>query len=263
MNGIDPPCPSREPRLAALLDGELSATEQAGMADHLRRCPGCGGELARQRAARRALAAVRAQLRAPLHLRARVRADLDRAAQPAPRRRRVAAIAGLAAVLVLCAAVAAVWTGRAEPGSELVDRAIAAHRTTTLTGAPVTLASDDAEAVTAWLRASGRPLDAPVFAVEGYRLLGARREPSVEPGAVSLVYEGPAGRLTCTIIVGRLAPGRGFAVSAVSPTVFSTERQGVSVAAWMDADTTYLLIGAVDPLLLQRLAVVAEQQDQG
>jgi anti-sigma factor RsiW len=143
-----------------------------------------------------------------------------------------------------------------------LDWLVGAHHQETLGPNPVALASSDPDVITAWTRRqTGHVIQPPAFDADGYRLLGARAAASLDATAVSFVYEGPEGRLTCTILAGRRTVYPGFAPAAASPLVHVTSRQGASVAMWWDDASTYLMVGDIPPAVLQHLADVAEQQD--
>jgi len=263
MNSVrddDTPCSVFAPVLTALLDGELAPDQQTRVEGHLARCAACATLVARQRVARAAVRSAK-RMRAPAALYARVLADLDRAERAVRRRHRRMIAGGVAAVLVLCAAVALAHFHQGSPGVSLVERAVDSHRSRTLGRTPVLVRDADAGVVAAWLSATtGRAIEVPAFDDAGYHLVGARTDPAVAPGAVSLVYEGKE-RLTCIVIGGRIVLDAAFVASRLSPNLVVARRRDTVVAAWQDADTTYLLIGALDPVVLERLAQAAEAQD--
>jgi anti-sigma factor RsiW len=256
----DTPCSVLAPVLTALLDGELAPDQRGRVEQHLARCAACATLVAQQRAARAAVRSAK-RMRAPAALHARVLADLDRAERAVRRRHQLMIAGGVAAVVVLCAAVGLARFQQGSPGVSLVERAVDSHLSGTLGSTPVMVRASDAGVVAAWLQtATGRTIEVPAFDDDGYRLVGARTDPSVAPGAVSLVYEG-GDRLTCIVIAGRISFAAEFVVSSVSPNLHVARRQDASIAAWQDADTTYLLIGARDAAVLERLAQAAESRE--
>lgn len=258
INGVS--CTALAPVLTALVDGELPLDQRTPVERHVATCSACAGIVAQQRAAQAAVRSA-ARMQAPAALRARVLADLDRL-EPVPlSRRRLMVVGAVAAVLTLFTVAGLLRSIQGSHDSPLVDRAIDSHLTRTMGSTPVMVRNADAGAVAAWLQtATGRTVEVPQFGDDGYRLVGARTEPSVAQGAVSLVYQGD-DRLTCIVIAGRMPLGAEFVTSSLSPDVFVARRRGVTVAAWEDGDATYLLIGALDPAVVERLARSAESQE--
>jgi anti-sigma factor RsiW len=251
-------CARHEERLAALLDGELPATETAVLRRHLAECDACTCELERQRLARAVLRASGEGLSATEALRARVLLSLQAAAEPRSQRpRRTLLYGGLAAAMLLVATLAVWRFAIYSPSTPLLARAVALYRQETLAGAPVAFASADPDAVAAWASARGERLDVPRLDGYGYLLLGARPEPALGADAVTLVYEGSGGRVSCVVLSGR----RAFARTGTTPTgapTFHVWRSGdAAVVGWSDEDATYLLAAGLDQPRLLTLALAA------
>lgn len=244
------------PQLAALLDGELPSEDERRLREHIEVCPRCAADLAQQQRARAALRAARAALVPPASLQARIELDLARAGSHRVSRRKMLALGGAAAALLLLIlaglTVRGLGTG---PGEEELARAASAHEKTSLAPAPVVFTSDDPTAVQTWVRTTtGHAAEVPSLASAGYRLLGARTEPSVGAGAISLVYEGAAGRLTCTERPVELSlPAR--LIGIVRPPALHSAYVGDTTAvSWSDDEAAYILLGNVDAQTLLDLA---------
>ncbi|HTE85731.1 MAG TPA: zf-HC2 domain-containing protein [Dehalococcoidia bacterium] len=255
-------CPETGVKLAALLDGELPQHEQIQLEEHLRRCSDCAADLARQRAAQIALRTLAVSLQPPAQLRNRVTAGLNRRAQGNATRRRLIFFGGLAAALGLCAIFAQSRAAGPTPSVSVLARVVAEHKEETQGATPVSFASADAAQVAAWARSgTGEYFEVPSFEAAGYRLLGARVEPSVAPRAVTLVYEGDSGRLTCTVVPITDPLERLLALRAATAPTKATRIQGETVASWRDKDTTYVLVADLDADALLGLARLAVQPD--
>lgn len=242
-------CPEvGEAALTALLDGALTADERAQMEDHVRRCTTCSGDLARQRLAHLALHAAAGNLAAPAELRARVAGGLGRQGWLASVRRVVAA-AGVAAAIAVAAV--GVWRLNATTGHASSSTAVQvarAHRQETLSATPVAFVSADPAAVARWVRTqTGREVAVPDFGGAGYHLLGVRTESGVSRGAVSLVYAGAGGRVTCTILDGDASLGAAFSAPPGAPSVHTIRQDGVTEAMWLEPGTTYLMASELQP----------------
>lgn len=253
-------------RLAALLDGELDPAERSAVQAHVRTCEACAADLRRQQATRSALRDAGRGLSASPALSARIAQQLDLQPdqrRPHPRRwRPFAALGTLAAALALLA-FGLLWRTTA-PGSSvsLLARVGAVLQQEAGAGAPVEFASQDAKTLTAWVRSHGVPgMDVPQLDDEGYYLLGARREPALGRDAVSLVYEGPHDRVTCTVLAGHHPLAAPAAAPAGSPALHVQRLAAATVVGWRDAEATYLLSSQVDPGELVGLARVASHRE--
>lgn len=254
-------CLDYGPQMAGLLDGELSASEQARIEEHLRQCPVCAESFRRQRAVRSALRLAATEFTAPANLRARVDARLDRAEARASWTSRLTLLGGMAAVLAVIAVIGLLRVQGSASAPHVLTAAAAVHRQETLSAAPVSFASSDPSAVAGWVRAaSGHPIDVPSLAQEGYQLLGARAEPSLASGAVSLVYDGPGGRVTCAVLPVIEPLGTGTGASAGESAFQQAQVGSTSVAGWQETDATYVLAGNLSPASLLSLARAAAQQ---
>jgi anti-sigma factor RsiW len=254
-------CPAFGPQLAALLDGELSATDRAAITEHLRGCPGCAASLEEQRMARSSLRMAATAVAAPAVLRAQIGARLDRAAAERGRRGRLALLGGLAAALTAIAVIGLLRINNSASNTRVLAAAAAGHRQETLAANPVSFASDDPSAVAAWARAtSGHSIDIPSLAAEGYELLGARAESSIAADAVSLVYTGPSGRVTCTVLPASGPSTTQAGSGAAALNFHQAQIDGASVAGWTETDATYVLVANLPPPALLQLARLAAVQ---
>lgn len=254
-------CASYGDRIAALLDGELPADERGAVEQHLNACAECSTLLLEERTARTAVQSLRGSLSAPPELRARVQERLTRSERQTTLHRRLALFSGLAASLAIVAAVALLLVQAGSSKTSVLARAAGVHTTETLTLAPVSFRSADPRAVAAWAhQQTGHLIDVPSLAGSGYTLLGVRTEPSLAAGAVSLVYEGPGGRLTCAILPENAPLGSRNAGSGANSRFHTQEKDGETVAGWHESGTTYLLVGTLPPTGILQLARTAFAQ---
>jgi len=164
----------------------------------------------------------------------------------------------VAAVLALVALAGFGWFASRGPSPALAERAVAAHQALVAVGASAPAPTEAADDITRRAAAAvGQPLDAPDLVGNGYRLLGALREPAVDAHAVALVYSGANGPLTCLIVRGhRALSGPVRAAGGIHLVAV----HGVDVASWWEDGTTYLLVGNLSPDMLLAVAQTAAQQ---
>lgn len=255
-------CVERGPRLAALLDGELTSDERDALVTHMQECPVCALTAARQRWTRALLRDLGTSLHAPPALGLKVIARLGQASDRGRFSRRLELLAGLAAALVIL--IIGGWTLRQRQSAvtPALVLAVHAHQAETLGSAPVLFVSSDPTAVSAWASAVARTgIDVPSFAKSGYDLIGARAEPSIAENAVALVYEGQGRRITCVIVNGPARLGGAIASPASTPAIHYWHAQRMSAAGWWEGDTAYLLAGDLQPATLVALAQLAATEE--
>jgi anti-sigma factor (TIGR02949 family) len=252
-------CTVLAPRLAGLLDGELSEDERRELDAHLQSCPDCAAELELERWVRSGLRSAGAQLETPAGLSRRVQTALAAATARPPIWRRVLPYAAVAAALVIAALAGLLVLANAQaPGQALLRRAVTAHQQVTLGATPVSFASDNTNAVSAWVkRQSGQEFEVPSLSSAGYQLVGARLDSTVAPSAVTLVYRGPGGLVSCVILPSTLPGALRAPLSAFSPGVRTASVENLPVASWVEFDGTYILTADLQPAQLAQLARVA------
>ena len=255
----DPTCALLNDRLAALLDDELSLPGRRELELHLKACSRCATELALERHARTVLRNVATLLEAPAPLRRRVRSVLAAVPERPPAWQRLPPFAGFAAAVVLVVAMGALrLASRETPSRQLLENVARAHELETLGPVPVSFASSDPAAVATWLRhQSGEEVDIPALDSDGYRLLGARLDPAVALHAVTLVYTGPGGVVTCAIAPSTPLSWLRIALGWVPPDAHVAETDETELAAWVTSDGTYVLAGNLQPAILLLLARAA------
>jgi anti-sigma factor RsiW len=241
-------CRAPDPRLAALLDGELAAAEQRQLDEHLRVCRCCADDLAQQRLARAALRRTAEVLLPSSSLEARVLRGLAESGAPRSIRRRALLFGGVAAVIAVGLGGGVIIRGREAVTAAVLRRAVGAHQAVTLGASSVSLGSSDPAAVSAWARQqTGRSVDVPGLEGAGYSLRGARLDSSVASKAVALVYESAEIRMTCTVMPPASLPG-------ASDEIRVTAIGDVHVATWADADSAYIMVAQLSPADLLQLA---------
>jgi mycothiol system anti-sigma-R factor len=252
-------CAALSTRLAALLDGELSLPERRELEAHLRTCPRCAAELEQERAARSVLRDAAARMEAPAYLRSRVESSLARAAVRRSAWRRLLPFTGLAAAIaILAIAGFLVIAIRQMPSQELLRRVATAHHQETLSAAPVSFSSSDEAAVDAWLeQQNGEQVDIPSLEAAGYRLLGARLDPSIAPHAVTIVYDSANGRLTCVILPAAQPSWLKVPLEALHPSVHAASTAGAGLASWAEPDGMYVMAADLQPAAVATLAQIA------
>lgn len=261
MYEVAPDCAARGPQLAALLDGELATRDADTLTAHLRQCATCASALERQRDTKGALATLGTDLRAPAHLLTRVEAGLREVDERDRWIPRLEWLGGIAAVFLILAVAGWLVRQRSASTEPALVLATRLHQAETLGSAPVSYSSGDASAVAQWAAiVTGQAVDVPSFAASGYRLLGARTDASVARGAVSLIYQGPGGPMTC-VIVGREVPLGGTAVSSAATLgVHVLRTQGTTAAGWWEDGTTYILVAnQPQPALLDLMSQAVPQ----
>jgi anti-sigma factor RsiW len=251
-------CKPLDSRLTAYLDGELDDQESRALKAHLVSCARCSSDLEQQRTARQALRNAAPLIQPPPGAYERVQASLRQAKLPPTRRRSALVAGGLAALFALIALLSISWLNNRLPSSAL-RQVVAAHEHETNSSAPVSLVSSDPEQISNWTRTQLRAsIDVPALDAAGYRLLGARTEPSISRQALSLVYEGTDGRLTCTILPGDIPLQSRLALPG-SSSVFTGRVDGVSIAGWADRDATYIMAADAPIPSVARLARLASR----
>jgi anti-sigma factor RsiW len=234
-------------RLVELIDGRLSAAEEASVREHLASCPVCQAELARLERGRAALKAVGGPV-APPALGAAIAAALDREPRDRPRARRRLAISwGLAAAaVVLVALVGHRWLS---PTIDPVDQV--------RTNADIVLAAATLE--TAFAQAGGpgpgfRVID---LAMMGWSLDGGMVTRVGDRAAALYAYRHTDGRrLVCQMYEGTLA--------ALPPTsdvrrhrefIFHVyERDGTTLVFWQEGRIVCVLAGRLPTEVIVQLA---------
>jgi anti-sigma factor RsiW len=259
----DPDCLILSARLAALLDGELSLPQRRELELHLRTCTRCAAELELVQLARATLRDAATRLAAPDELRRRVEAALAGAARPAGARRHVLhAVALAAAVAVIVALGLLGFALRQAPNASLLHRVSLAHTQETLSAQPVAFASDDAMAVEIWLRQqASEDVDVPSLSSTGFELMGARLDPAVAPHAVTLVYRGADGPVSCVILPSMPPSFLRAPLSLLHGGVHPASIAGTQLASWVARDGTYVLAGDLPPAELLSLARTAAAAD--
>jgi len=243
----------RHPRAALALatEGRLDPAARARLDAHLARCARCRAELA---AIERAAAALRPELGAPpARLRARVLATAraDGRRTPSPLSARLAGVAAASAALVVAWLAIVPARVRVVPPAESAgpfERAAAqAHATLRSDAAALDLASGDAAAIRAWLRADGLSADLvetrPAAEASAYRLLGARRvgDAARPAAAISTRIDGAA----VTLLVGREADVEGIPAWGWAGKRLLVRRDpatGTHLLSWRNAGKAYTLV---------------------
>lgn len=255
-------CVELGPRLAALLDDELTNDEHDALVAHVHDCPLCATAVAWQRRTQAALRDLAASLHAPPSLGPSVQARLRHADGRVRLRQRLEMLGGLAAALVILVVAGRILQQRQSVTTPALVLAARAHQAETLGSAPVSFASADPNAVGAWASTVAKAgVDVPSFAQNGYRLIGARAEPSFADNAVTLVYDGRRGRISCVIVNGHRRLGGAIASPASTPAIHYWQADRMSAAGWWEGDTAYLLAGDLQPATLVALAQLAAAQE--
>lgn len=162
---------------------------------------------------------------------------------------------GLAAVVALLAITGLLLLRSRPPSRALLVRAAAAHQRQTLGPAPVSFASGDLTSVAAWARGqTGASIEVPALDAEGYRLLGVRLAPELGRGAVSLVYEGAEGRVTCTLLPSSLPARLQLPLPEPAPDIHATTLEDTDLATWTEGKTAYVMVARLSPGTLLELA---------
>jgi anti-sigma factor (TIGR02949 family) len=183
-------------QLNAFLDNEVAAKDSLAVEQHLRECPACAAQFARERAWREGLRAKADYHAAPESLRRRVRAI----AAPAPASTRVARpprtvalswpqLGGALAAVAVLAWTSAVVVLRPPAEQLAADDMVAAHVQATLAHRLTDVDSSDRHTVKPWL-SNRLDYSPPVrdFAADGFPLAGGRIARLFGHDLAALVY---------------------------------------------------------------------------
>ena len=190
-------CTPHREFLAALADGETDLVPRATI-DHVEHCADCSREIQAHRT-------LTSRLRDASEY---VNGELPRRVRFSTGRRRLAAIAAAAAVVLALAAVAAGWTAFSRP--DPVQAAVAAW------SQPLQIQSTDPSQVGDWcLKASGRGL--PAIQLDGMQVVGARMDRVPSTDIVTVIYIAPNGaQVTVSWLEGHAPGGSGVEERDVS-----------------------------------------------
>lgn len=268
-------------QINALVDGQLSAPEQAETLERLARDPLARETLQAWQAQRDALRALHLPLREepiPAFL-------LAAAPQSQQGLRRVAQWrrwGGMAAAVALAFGVG--WLshgqmgqlgrqdtsqmafGQKPPAQAFMHQASVAHAVfSPEVRHPVEVTAAQQDHLVQWLsKRLGKPLKVPVLAAQGYELVGGRLLPGDSGARAQFMFQNPAGsRVTLYLgaVDSRPIPSATAPGMAAMPAVFRYGTDGpVASFYWVDQGFGYALSGAVSREELMRLAQLVYQQ---
>ena len=190
-------CTPHREYLGAVADGETELVPAATI-DHVEHCADCSRELQAHRTLTSRLRDASEYMNGELPRRVRVSTG----------RRRLAAIAAAAAVVLALVAVGAGWTSFSRP--DPLQAAVAAW------SQPLQIHSTDPNQVGDWcLKASGRGL--PATQLDGMQVVGARMDRVPSTDIVTVVYTSPNGaQVTVSWLEGQAPGGSGVEERDVS-----------------------------------------------
>lgn len=180
---------------------------------------------------------------------------------PAQNRRRMPGSLMRVAAAVVLVAIGGLggWTLARQTGAGPVavafdEAAFDAHRTFVVEVAhPVEVTAAETAHLTGWLsKRLGRPIKAPDFASQGFRLMGGRILPAKSATAALLMYEDDLGRRVTLYVT----PGAGSAETAFRFSERGTEQS----FWWIDDDFGYAVTGDIPRDRLRAIAVAAYDQ---
>ena len=229
-------------RAHAALDGELDASQQIAFEEELRRSPELAAEYERLRALKALIREHAPREAAPERLRARIEAlaalapAATRPVRSAPR------WPALAAGVVVAAALAGYWAGRAG-GDPQLAALVSGYQRAALSGQPFDVASSDRHTVKPWLAARA-PLGALVLdlAADGFPLVGGRIDILDSRPVPTLVYRRREHLIAVTELP--LSQAGGGAATL----------EGYHVVRWRDRERAYVAISDLDASELQTFA---------
>lgn len=266
--------------LHALLDGQLSAHEQADVWLRLAQDAEATQRLAQWRAQREALRSLHTRLLDEPVPQA-MRATLERATRSQQHARSWWRWGGMAAGLML--AFGAGWMSHwsldepqavlarvdAQPQSFARQAAVAHVVYAVEQRHPVEVSSAEQAHLVQWLsKRLGRPLSAPVLTAEGFELMGGRLLPGNDGARAQFMYQGHDGQ-RLSLYVGALdasatdpvASGQAASVLSPKETAFRFTGDGpVPGFYWVDQGFGYALSGPLPREQLSRLARLVYQQ---
>jgi anti-sigma factor RsiW len=188
--------------LSAQADGELSAQEQALVAEHLRECASCR---ALQTSEQELKARLRRHLQprpAPADLRAKLMAAIEPPAPPLSRRSRPAMrwIPWAAGAVLALAAILVIAVSLEHPPNQVLAMAESGYKLASANFTP-NVANPSPKAVAAELtRQTGVPIALWDFSHSGMKLVGSRLVHSADGRfIIYTLYRGPTGTILCIL----------------------------------------------------------------
>lgn len=258
-------------QINALVDGQLTAQEQAQAMARLAGDPAALETLRAWQAQREALRALHAPLReepVPETLLAAVRHGQQSRQQLAQWWR----WGGMAAAVAMAFGVGWLSHGQWETSemawvqrqsvNAFIRQASMAHAVfSPEVRHPVEVTAAQQEHLVQWLsKRLGKPLKVPVLAAQGYELVGGRLLPGDSGARAQFMFQNPAG-LRVTLYLGALHDKTAAPGAATEQAAFRYSAEGpVASFYWVDQGFGYALSGAVSREELMRLAQQVYQQ---
>ncbi|HEY1499990.1 MAG TPA: zf-HC2 domain-containing protein [Acidobacteriaceae bacterium] len=245
-------CGQQPARLAAYMDGELTAAEALGVEEHVRGCSECALEIAALARLRRGLLAARGRYVPDPALKRRIQQQMAK-----PTRRTGAwlwlmpATIGLAAVVVLFTMV---WTQRSV-SSQGFGEVADLHVSDLASANPVDVVSTDRHTVKPWF--AGRipfTFNVPEFGGSEYTLMGGRVAYLEQQPGAQLIVGLRQHRISVLIFRETAEMARVFpAVGTVR------QRDSFNVATWQTSELRFVVIGDADAAGIEKLAGMMKQ----
>jgi anti-sigma factor RsiW len=249
------PCDFEAARLAAYLDGEVTAEQAAAVKQHIAGCSACAAEVAEMVALKRGLREARAKFAPSAEFRARM---MQQVVAKKPRARMGwlwPALGALAAVLVLTVVGWIHFAQHADGFGEVADL----HVNMLASANPLDVVSSDRHTVKPWFQ--GRipfSFNVPEFGGSEFTLLGGKMVYlHQQPGAQLIVARGQH-RISVLILQDSTAMEREFpAHRGVAA------RDGFNVEAWRMQGLQFVVVGDADPAAIWRLSEMLGSVNRG
>lgn len=245
-------CDQERSRLAAYLDGELSADEAAGVQEHIRTCPDCAAEVAAMVSLRRAMKPAASRFTPSADFRKKVQAQI------APRRNtRLHWLWPAAAVAMAVMIVAVVWTRQSEQRNEIFREVADLHISDLASANPYDVVSSDRHTVKPWFQGKiPFAFNLPEFSGTNFTLLGGRMVFLHQQPAAQVIVGARQHKISVLILqegstVGSFPFSSGVAV-----------RDSFNVETWQQHGLRFFVIGDAEKPAIQQLSQLLESANQ-
>lgn len=241
-------CETWRAKIAAYIDGELSAEEMRAFAAHLPACPACAAESLGTVQWKRATQSAGKRYAPSAEFRRRIEEQIGARKKPAVSWSWLPALAFAAALLVVVLLGVNRWreSGRAQVFAELTDL----HTATLASATPVDVISTDRHTVKPWFEGKiPFTFNVPELAGTPFTLVGGRIAYLGQSPGAELLFQFRLHRISVFIFQDRLEfTGRLPAAESLS------KQESFTVDTWSESGLRYFVIGDIGAGDLRQLA---------
>jgi len=238
-------CSQDRNALAAYLDGELPATLEKSMQEHLRGCPECAAEIAAQVSLRRAMKPAAARFAPSADFRRKLQAQIAPKRSVGLRWLWPAAVATLAVMLL-----AVVWTRQSTLRGQAFREVADLHISDLASANPYDVVSSDRHTVKPWFQGKiPFAFNVPEFAGSEFTLLGGRLVYLHQQPAAQLMVG--AGRHKISVLMAQESSGLGTGLPFFGGVAV---RDSFNVETWEKNGLRFYVIGDAEQGAIHRLA---------